>query len=159
MGIHSGPVSGVVDVNERANLTGAGINMAKRVMDCGDAGHILLSRHVAEDLEEYEQWRPLLHDLGDVRSETWRARRGRKPLWRSGRQSAAAAKIRDRAETRVASALGSNDGRLLVLAAIVAGIAMFSRYRVRPTLNCAGKKHRGASFRKSKPGKEKRVFH
>ncbi len=64
MGIHSGPVSGVVDVNERANLTGAGINMAKRVMDCGDAGHILLSKHVAEDLEEYEKWRPFLHDLG-----------------------------------------------------------------------------------------------
>src|SRR5438876_8552735 len=64
MGIHSGPVSGVVDVNERANLTGAGLNMAKRVMDCGDAGHILLSKHVAEDLEEYEQWRPLLHDVG-----------------------------------------------------------------------------------------------
>src|SRR3989442_366218 len=64
MGIHSGPVSGVVDVNERANLTGAGINMAQRAMDCGDAGHILLSKHVAEDLEEYERWRPLLHDLG-----------------------------------------------------------------------------------------------
>src|SRR5437762_9740484 len=64
MGIHSGPVSGVVDVNERANLTGAGINIAKRVMDCGDAGHILLSKHVAEDLEGYEQWRPRLHDLG-----------------------------------------------------------------------------------------------
>src|SRR5512140_2774295 len=64
MGIHSGPVSGVVDVNERANLAGAGINLAKRVMDCGDAGHILVSKHLAEDLEEYEQWRPLLHDLG-----------------------------------------------------------------------------------------------
>jgi class 3 adenylate cyclase/TolB-like protein len=64
MGIHSGPVSGVADVNERANLAGAGINMAKRVMDCGDAGHILLSKHVAEDLEEYEKWRPFLHDLG-----------------------------------------------------------------------------------------------
>jgi TolB-like protein/tetratricopeptide (TPR) repeat protein/class 3 adenylate cyclase len=64
MGIHSGPVSGVVDVNERANLAGAGLNMAQRVMDCGDAGHILLSKHVAEDLEEYEKWRPLLHDLG-----------------------------------------------------------------------------------------------
>src|SRR2546429_7170068 len=64
MGIHSGPVSGIVDLNERANLAGAGINMAQRVMDCGDAGHILLSKHVAEDLEEYEQWRPLLHDLG-----------------------------------------------------------------------------------------------
>ena len=64
MGIHSGPVSGVVDVNERANLAGAGINMAKRVMDCGDAGHILLSKRVAEDLEQYDKWRPLLHDLG-----------------------------------------------------------------------------------------------
>src|SRR4029450_1428828 len=64
MGIHSGPVSGVVDVTERANLAGAGINMAKRGMGCGDAGHILLSKHVAEDLEEYERWRPLLHDLG-----------------------------------------------------------------------------------------------
>ena len=64
MGIHSGPVSGVVDMNSRTNVTGAGINMAQRVMDCGDAGHILLSKHVAEDLEEYEKWRPLLHDLG-----------------------------------------------------------------------------------------------
>src|SRR6185295_18066034 len=64
MGIHSGPVNPVADVNDQANLAGAGINMAQRVMDCGDAGHILLSRHVAEDLEEYEQWRPLLHDLG-----------------------------------------------------------------------------------------------
>src|SRR5438094_7648585 len=64
MGIHSGPVSGVVDVNERANVAGAGINMAQRVMDCGDAGHILLSHHVAEDLAEYERWRPCLHDIG-----------------------------------------------------------------------------------------------
>src|SRR6266404_673496 len=65
MGIHSGPVSGVVDVTERTNLTGAGLNIAQRVMDCGDAGHILLSKHVAEDLEAYEHWRPLLHDLGE----------------------------------------------------------------------------------------------
>jgi TolB-like protein len=64
MGIHSGPVSGVVDVNERTNVAGAGINMARRVMDCGDAGHILLSHHVAEDLAEYERWRPFLHDIG-----------------------------------------------------------------------------------------------
>src|SRR4029077_6603589 len=64
MGIHSGPVSGVVDVNNRPNLAGAGINIAQRVMDCGNAGHILLSKHAAEDLEEYEQWRPFLHDLG-----------------------------------------------------------------------------------------------
>src|SRR6266481_5076032 len=64
MGIHSGPVNEVVDVNQRANIAGAGINMAQRVMDCGDAGHILLSKHVAEDLEQDERWRPLLHDLG-----------------------------------------------------------------------------------------------
>src|SRR5215831_18057656 len=64
MGIHSGPVSGVVDVTERTNVAGAGINVAQRVMDCGDAGHILLSKHVAEDLEHYERWRPFLHDIG-----------------------------------------------------------------------------------------------
>src|SRR5436305_729419 len=64
MGVHSGPVSGVIDVNGQANLAGAGLNVAQRMMDCADAGHILLSRHVAEDLEGYEQWRPLLHDLG-----------------------------------------------------------------------------------------------
>src|SRR2546430_14461419 len=64
MGIHSGPVSGVVDVIERTNVAGAGINLDQRVMDCGDAGHILLSHHVAEDLAEYERWRPFLHDIG-----------------------------------------------------------------------------------------------
>ena len=66
MGVHSGPVSGVIDVNERANVTGAGINMAQLVMGCGDAGHILLSKHVAEDLEHYGHWQPLLHDLGEI---------------------------------------------------------------------------------------------
>src|SRR5213595_4169348 len=65
MGIHSGPVSGVVDVNERTNVAGAGINLAQRVMDCGDGGHILLSKHVAEDLEQYPHWQPYLHELGE----------------------------------------------------------------------------------------------
>ena len=65
MGVHSGPVSGLIDVNARANVAGAGINMAQRVMDCGDAGHILLSKHVAEDLEQYGHWQPHLHDLGE----------------------------------------------------------------------------------------------
>src|SRR5438552_7548992 len=64
MGIHSGPVKEVTDLNEQANIAGAGINMAQRVMDCGDAGHILLSKRVADDLEQYGRWRPLLHDLG-----------------------------------------------------------------------------------------------
>ena len=65
MGIHSGPVSDITDVTGRANLAGAGINMAQRVMDCGDAGHILLSKRVAEDLEQYGHWKPQLHDLGE----------------------------------------------------------------------------------------------
>jgi len=65
MGIHSGPVNEVADVNERANIAGAGINIAQRVMDCGDAGHILLSRHVAEDLKHLPEWRPYLHDVGE----------------------------------------------------------------------------------------------
>src|SRR6266404_4948262 len=64
MGIHSGPVNEITDLNEQANIAGAGINVAQRVMDCGDAGHILLSHHVAEDLAEYERWRPFLHDIG-----------------------------------------------------------------------------------------------
>jgi TolB-like protein len=66
MGIHSGPVHEVVDVNGRTNITGAGINIAQRVMDCGDAGHILLSKRVADDLEQYPQWREHLHGLGQV---------------------------------------------------------------------------------------------
>jgi TolB-like protein/class 3 adenylate cyclase/Tfp pilus assembly protein PilF len=65
MGIHSGPVSGVIDASGKANVAGAGINIAQRVMDCGDAGHILLSKHVAEDLEEYPHWQPHLHELGE----------------------------------------------------------------------------------------------
>jgi TolB-like protein/class 3 adenylate cyclase len=66
MGVHSGPVSGVVDVSGRANIAGAGINIAQRVMDCGDAEHILLSKHVAEDLEQLGHWKKHLHDLGQA---------------------------------------------------------------------------------------------
>ena len=65
MGVHSGAVSGVVDVSGRANIAGAGINVAQRVMDCGDTGHILLSKHVAEDLEQLGHWKRHLHDLGE----------------------------------------------------------------------------------------------
>src|SRR5438552_7295901 len=64
MGVHSGPVSGVMDVKGQANVAGAGLNIAQRVMDCGDARHILVSKRVAEDLAEYEEWRPFLHDIG-----------------------------------------------------------------------------------------------
>jgi TolB-like protein/class 3 adenylate cyclase/Flp pilus assembly protein TadD len=65
MGVHSGPVHQVTDVNDRTNIAGTGINVAQRVMDCGDAGHILLSKHLADDLAEYRHWRPHLHDLGE----------------------------------------------------------------------------------------------
>ena len=65
-GIHSGPVNEVTSADDRANIAGAGINIAQRVMDCGDAGHILLSKRVAHDLETHERWRPYLHDLGEV---------------------------------------------------------------------------------------------
>src|SRR5438874_5916089 len=65
MGVHSGPVNQVTDVNDKTNVAGAGINVAQRVMDCGDAGHILLSGHIAEDLTQYRHWQPYLHDLGE----------------------------------------------------------------------------------------------
>src|SRR5947207_7409685 len=65
MGIHSGPVNEITDLNEQSNIAGAGINIAQRVMDCGDTGHILLSKHVAEDLEHYPRWQAYLHDLGE----------------------------------------------------------------------------------------------
>src|SRR5437762_12664041 len=65
MGIHSGPVNEITDLNAQTNIAGAGINVAQRVMDCGDAGHILLSRHVGDDLEQYPRWRTCLHDLGE----------------------------------------------------------------------------------------------
>jgi TolB-like protein/class 3 adenylate cyclase/Tfp pilus assembly protein PilF len=134
MGIHSGPVSGIVDVNERANLTGAGINLAQRVMDCGDAGHILLSKHVAEDLEEYERWRPLLHDLGEcevkhgmrvsiVNLHTDQVGNPQLP-------KKFQALKKHSARIRWAATMAA----LFALAVIVAGIAMFSRNHVRSTL-------------------------
>src|SRR4029453_8380101 len=129
MGIHSGPVSGVVDVNNRRNLAGAGLNMAQRVMDCGDAGHILLSKHVSEDLEEYEHWRPLLHDLGTCEVKhgmrvgvvNLYANQGGNPQLPKKFQ----ARKKHSARLRWAVATAA----LLALAAIAAGIAMFSRNR------------------------------
>src|SRR5216117_2158715 len=134
MGIHSGPVSGVVDVNERANLAGAGINMAKRVMDCGDAGHILLSKRVAEDLAEYEQWRPLLHDVG-----AFEVKHGvRVSVVNLYDDQFGNAKLPRRFETlqkrRKRLRWAATAAALLALAVVVAGIATFSHYRVRSTL-------------------------
>src|SRR5436190_22886964 len=134
MGVHSGPVSGVIDVNGHPNLAGAGLNMAQRVMSCGDAGHILLSKRVAEDLEEYEHWRPLLHDLGACEVKHG-ARLGVVNLYadqvgNSQLPKKFQALKRHRARTRWAVTTTV----LLAFAAIVAGIIMFSHYRVRSTL-------------------------
>src|SRR5947209_7649470 len=139
MGVHSGPVSGVIDVNERANVAGAGLNIAQRVMDCGDAGHILLSKHVAEDLEEYEQWRPLLHDLGTcevkhgVRLSVVNLYDGRFGNATLPRKFETAQKRRTRLRWAAMTAA------LLALAAIVAGIVIFSRNRVRSVLTAPEK--------------------
>jgi TolB-like protein/class 3 adenylate cyclase/Tfp pilus assembly protein PilF len=130
MGIHSGPVSGVVDVTGRTNLAGAGLNLARRVMDCGDAGHILISKHVAEDLTEFEEWRHLLHDLG-----TCEVKHGMQVaivnLWSNdvgNRQLPQKFQALKKQRTRVRWA--ATTAALLTLAAIAAGIVMFSRYRV-----------------------------
>src|SRR2546430_8528091 len=134
MGVHSGPVSGVIDVNNRPNLAGAGINIAQRVMDCGDAGHILLSKHVAEDLEEYEQWRRLLHDLGACEVKHG-MRVAIANLYADGVGNPQLPKKFQALKTHSAQIrwVGTT-AALLALALIVAGIAMFSRYRVRSTL-------------------------
>src|SRR2546430_12626925 len=134
MGIHSGPVGGVVDVNERANLAGAGLNMAQRVMDCGDAGHILLSKHVAEDLEEYQKWRPFLHDLGSCEVKHGVC----VSVVNLYDDQFGNAKLPRRFETvqkrRRRLRWAATAAALLALAVVVAGIAMFSRHRVRSTL-------------------------
>src|SRR5213082_1489793 len=134
MGVHSGPVSGVIDVNERANVAGAGLNIAQRVMECGDAGHILLSKHVAEDLEEYEQWRPLLHDLGacevkhGVRVTIVNLHADEVGNPQLPKKFQALKKQSTRMRWAAAAAT------LLALGAIVAAIAIFSRYRARSSL-------------------------
>jgi TolB-like protein/class 3 adenylate cyclase len=134
MGVHSGPVSGVIDVNERPNIAGAGINVARRVMDCGDAGHILVSKHVAEDLEEYEKWRPLLHDLGSCE-----VKHGvRVSVVNLYADQVGNAKLPRKFETlrkrRTRLRWAAMTAALLALAAIIAGIVVFSGYRSRSML-------------------------
>jgi len=158
MGIHSGPVRGVVDVNERANLAGAGLNIAQRVMDCGDVGHILLSKHVAEDLEEYEQWRPLLHDLGSCE-----VKHGvRVSVVNLYDDQFGNAKLPRRFETvqkrRARVRWAATAAALLALAVVVAGIAMFSRYRVRSTLAAPEKSIAVLPFENLSDDKENAFF-
>src|SRR5206468_4698414 len=132
MGIHSGPVGGLVDVNERANLAGAGLNTAQRVMDCGDAGHILLSKHVAEDLEEYQRWRPLLHDLGSCEVK-YGVRVSVVNLYDDQFGNAKLPQRFKSAQKRRVCLRWAAAAALLALAVVVAGIVMFSRYRERST--------------------------
>ena len=139
MGIHSGPVSGVIDVTGRANLAGAGLNMANRVMSCGDAGHILLSKHVAEDLEEYEHWRPFLHDLGACEVKHG-VRIGVVSLYDNGVGNRQLPKKFQALKKRTARVRwAATIAALLALAAILAGVAMFSRNRERSTLTASEK--------------------
>ena len=134
MGIHSGPVSGVMDVNKRANVAGAGTNMAQRVMDCGDSGHILLSKRVAEDLEHFKHWQPLLHDLGEcevkhgVRIAVVNLHSDEIGNPQLPRKFQVLRKHRTRVRWAAATTA------LFALVMIVAGIAMFSRYRTRSAL-------------------------
>ncbi len=139
MGIHSGPVSGVVDVNERTNVAGAGINLAQRVMDCGDAGHILLSKHAAEDLEEYQRWRPLLHDLGSCEVKHG-ARVSVVNLYDDQFGNATLPRKFETVQKRqTLLRWAAMTAVLIAFAVIVAGIAIFSRYRVRSTLTAPEK--------------------
>jgi TolB-like protein/class 3 adenylate cyclase/Tfp pilus assembly protein PilF len=139
MGAHSGPVSGVIDVNGQANLAGAGLNVAQRVMDCADAGHILVSKRVADDLGEYEHWRPLLHDLGEcevkhgMRVSIVNLHADEVGNPQLPKKFQALKKHRTRMRWAATTAA------LLALAAIVAGIAMFSRNRGRSTLSAPEK--------------------
>jgi TolB-like protein/Flp pilus assembly protein TadD len=139
MGIHSGPVNEITDLNEQANIAGAGINIAQRVMDCGDAGHILLSKHVADDLEQYPRWRPQLHDLGECEV---------KHGMRIGLVNLYTGEVGNAQLPKKFQALKKRGTRvrwtaiaaaLLALAVIVGGIAMFSRYEVRSTLTAPEK--------------------
>src|SRR6476660_4269678 len=131
MGIHSGPVSGVVDVTGRANVAGAGINIAQRVMDCGDAGHILLSKRVGEDLGEYERWRSLLHDLGSCQVKhgvrLWLVNLHGDQIGNPRLPNKLQALKKQGARMRWAAVAAV----LLTVALIVAGVATFSRYRTR----------------------------
>ncbi len=134
MGIHSGPVSGVVDVTGRTNLAGGGLNLAQRVMDCGDAGHILLSKRAAEDLEQYDHWRPLLHDLGSCEVKHGM----RIAVVNLYDDQFGNAKLPQRFKTlqkrRARLRWVATTAALLALAMIIPGVVMFSRNRVRPTL-------------------------
>jgi hypothetical protein len=147
MGIHSGPVNEVTDLNEQANIAGAGINIAQRVMDCGDAGHILLSRHLAEDLEQYPRWQPYLHHLGECEVKhgvcvgivNLYGKRGRKS---TGPEEASSFK-----ETSSSSALG-RDGSCISVVCWNGCRLFYNRQEIaKIDINHSGKKYRRSAVR------------
>jgi len=133
MGVHSGPVSGVVDVNKRANVAGAGINLAQRVMDCGDAGHILLSKRVAEDLDQYGHWQPHLHDLGECKVKHGVRLHVVNLFTDDLGNPQLPKKFQSLKKHSARVRWAGMTAALFALAAIIAGIAIFSRYRARST--------------------------
>jgi TolB-like protein/class 3 adenylate cyclase/Flp pilus assembly protein TadD len=158
MGIHSGPVNEISDLNEQANIAGAGINIAQRVMDCGDAGHILLSKRVADDLEQYPQWRSQLQDLGEcevkhgMRVSIVNLHADEVGNPQLPKKLQALKKHRTRMRWAAATAA------LLALAAIIAGIAMFSRNRGRSTFSAPEKSIAVLPFENLSSDKENAFF-
>src|ERR1022692_1558939 len=131
MGIHSGPVNEVTDLNEQANIAGAGINVAQRVMDCGDAGHILLSKRVADDLEQYPQWRSQLHDLGECEVKHG-VRIGIVNLHRDGIGNPQIPKKFRQAKAARAAKLWKVGAAILVLGLLLAGGFYYRSHQTKP---------------------------
>jgi adenylate cyclase len=133
MGIHSGPVNEVTDLNAQANIAGAGINIAQRVMDCGDAGHILLSKHVADDLEHYPHWQPHLHSLGECEVKHG-VRIGVVNLYRNGIGNPQAPnKFKALEQRRTRARWTAIAAALLFLAGIIAAFIVVSKKSAMPT--------------------------
>jgi adenylate cyclase len=139
MGIHSGPVNEVTDLNAQANIAGAGINTAQRVMDCGDAGHILLSKHVADDLEHYPHWRPNLHSLGECEVKHG-VRIGIANFYRDGiGNPQLPKKFRVLRQRRTRARWTAIAAALLFLAGIIAAFIVVSRKSATPASTVPGK--------------------
>src|SRR6187397_2351327 len=158
MGIHSGPVNEISDLNEQANIAGAGINIAQRVMDCGDAGHILLSKHVADDLEQYPRWRAYLHDLGECEVKHG-VRIGIANLYDSEVGNAQLPKKLEAVKKHRTHVRWAEVGiALLVLAAIVAAFAFLLRRPTRSAVAIAEKSIAVLPFENLSSDKENAYF-
>src|SRR5438067_1084525 len=158
MGVHGGPVNEITDLNEQVNIAGAGINIAQRVMDCGDAGHILLSRHVAEDLEQYPRWRPYLHELGECEVKHG-VRVGVVNLAGDGVGNAEAPKKFQAVRKHHAHVRWAAVGvALLVLAAVAGGTFFFSRYPTHSALAVVQKSVAVLPFENLSSDKENAYF-